>query len=304
MSVPPSKLPYEVERWLTDYLRESYQQGKIKAPEFPREAQQQGDAYLARLREQIVAKLPEMIAEWQDGPPGVRYPAQGSGSATTEPITFDQRDADGSDGRIVEWLPDFAFTKYDVAEYDNWLVEYVLGIREQGRDKWWLNIEARCSRIRRRAAEVRELLVQGKAQLRPMPPEGVRLPSYATLLVPYLNHPGSADAGAGRDDHGTPDPPRSAPTVFCVPAAPKSVILRAPTGAPMAADHAEQHRPGRKRITPAEARQQFGEVFDLEREGLTDQEIARELRIDEKTVQRRRARFLRLHQRGEAATHP
>ncbi len=239
------------------------------------------------------------------------------------------------------------FEKYDLAEFDAWLVAYVASLRKRCQG-WWEeeHYERMIARVSERAELVRKHFVSGEVVLRPMPPPR-KMPRYAMELVHYLDPPPKAaetEAGgynrAVPSSPATPQEPEPEITVLCVPIPPAGSIdagagrdstvgIRWPAqassgqslmnqgerssgteGAPerqavsTPPDTPERRGPGAPKKNHTEIRQEFGEVFDLERQGLTDQEIARRLGIDEKTIQRRRARYGVLHQRGEAVARP
>ncbi len=241
-----------------------------------------------------------------------------------------------------------AFEKYDLTEFDAWLVAYVASLRKRCQG-WWEkeHYERMIARVSERAKSVRKHLASGEVVLRRMPPPG-KMPCYAMELVRYLDPPPKApDTEAGGRNRAIPSSPATLHepepeiTVLCVPIPPAgsidagagrdSINSSARWPAPYSSNSrfmsrgerpteieavlerqavsTPPHTPGRRgpgapKKNHTEIRQEFGEVFDLERQGLTDQEIVRRLGIDEKTIQRRRARYGVLHQRGEAVARP
>lgn len=194
-----------------------------------------------------------------------------------------------------------------------------------------------------RADEIRSKLISGEARLRPAPPPD-KMPRFARQVTSCLEipPPKAADTEAGKGMSYSPSFPRPQTfpkpvevTVYCVGPTPRisggdagarrtswpgqssgqspmdrgegsSGTEVVPDGQAVSvlSDPPERRGAGAPKKMPAEIREEFGEVFDLERQGWTDQGIAGKLGIDEKTVQRRRARYGALHQRGEAAARP
>ncbi len=184
-----------------------------------------------------------------------------------------------------------AFEKYDEAEFDAWVEAHVAILREQQNADWRIDNESKIQGVLKRAGRIRERLVCGEAVLRPMPPDS-RIPSWAAKLEAYLHYRGSADGGAGHS--GGSSTPHQEPRVYVVPAAPANEPEPIPVEPEITPVQTINCGPGAPPLTDKQKRQQFGEVFDLERQGLNDKEIAHKLKVDPKTVQRRRTRYFEM----------
>lgn len=218
----------------------------------------------------------------------------------------------------MESLP--TFEKYDAAEFDAWVQAHIASLSKQCKGWWEEDDYARkIALVSERAELVRKQLASGEIELRPMPPHG-KMPPYAQELLVYLYPPASApdtQVGMRHGNGSTPAPHQalSPPRILCPPP-PGLTFPRQPGGPgtppprmlppavapeppdaqaePSLTEVNEKRGPGAPRLTDEQIRQRFGDVFDLERQGMSNQEIARKLKVNERTVRRRRVQYCEL----------
>jgi hypothetical protein len=220
-----------------------------------------------------------------------------------------------------------AFEKYDLAQFDAWLEVYIASLQKQC-PGWWEEelYERRIARVSERAGLVREQLASGDVALRPMPPHG-KMPRYAVELLRALDPPPRAPIADGGSTGSSfsarpvvPPGPDPEITVLCVPPGFPSIGIRYPvqhsssgvTALVQSGDNehasrgsvgqASQSLPGKRRgarrLAPEKIEREGRRIEELRNQGHTWPEVAKEMRLGERTCRERLDRLQELTREG------